>query len=134
MKTNNQKLKSVLAILAGFLTVAVLSTVTDLILEGTGVFPSAEDQLKYGSSTGLLMTALFYRSIYTILGGFVTAKLAPQHKMKHVKILAGIGLVGGILGVIAGWQYGNHWYPIALAITAIPLVLIGGKVVKNNHE
>lgn len=122
------KFKSVGAVLAGFLVVAALSMVTDLILEGTGVFPSSEYQMANGSPVWLLVTALIYRSIYTVAGGYTTAYLAPGNPMKHVKILAIIGTFGGTLGVFAGWQYGNHWYPIALAVTAFPLVWLGGKL------
>lgn len=120
--------KSIIAVVGGFLTVAVLSTITDAILENTGIFPSAEYQMQYGSPIWLLITALIYRSAYAVLGGFVAAKLAPSNPSKHVMILAILGTIGGIAGIFAGWQYGNHWYPIALAVTAYPLVWYGGKL------
>ena len=127
-------LKSIGAVVAGFLTVAVLSTATDAVLENTGIFPSYEYQMANGSPVWLLLTALTYRSIYAILGGFVTAKLAPSKPMKLVKILAVLGTIGGIAGIFAGWQYGNQWYPIALAATAYPLVWLGGKLkIKANN-
>lgn len=121
-------LKSIWAILAGFLTVVLLSTGTDFVLENTGIFPSYADQMQNGSPVWLLLTALIYRSIYTVLGGYVTALLAPTNPMKHIIILAILGTIGGIAGVFAGWQYGNQWYPIALAVTAFPLVWLGGKL------
>jgi hypothetical protein len=44
-------------------------------------------------------------------------------------IIAGcIGLAVSILGVIVGWKEGNHWYPIALVITAFPTTWLGGKL------
>lgn len=121
-------LKSIGAVVAGFLTVAILSTVTDAILEGIGIFPSAKYQMENGSPVWLLLTALIYRSIFAVVGGCVTAWLAPQNPMKHVKILAVLGTIGGVVGVFAGWQFGNHWYPVALAVTAYPLVYWGGKL------
>lgn len=126
------KLKSIGAVVAGFLVVAVLSTATDAILENTGVFPSYEDQMKYGSPVWLLLTALIYRSIFAILGGYTTAFLAPSNPMKLVKILGIVGTIGGTIGVFAGWQFGNQWYPIALAVTAFPLVWLGGKLRVRN--
>lgn len=124
MKAN---LKSVAAIIVGFLTVAVLSVLTDFILEQTGIFPSYTSQISAGSSVWVLALALIYRSIYAVLGGFVAAKLSPK-PMRDVKILAVLGTIGGIAGVIGGWSYGNQWYPIALAATAYPLVWYGGKL------
>lgn len=50
--------------------------------------------------------------------------------MKHVKILGVIGTLGGITGIFAGWNLSDHWYPIALAVTAFPLVWLGGKMKK----
>ncbi len=125
---NKKTLKSIWAILAGFLTVALLSIATDFVLEKIGIFPSATDQMKYGPATWLLVVALLYRSVYTVLGGYVTARLAPSRPMKHVVILGSIGTIMAILGVIGGWNLSAHWYPIALAVTAFPLVWLGGKL------
>lgn len=121
-------LRSIGAVAVGFLTVAVLSTVTDAILENTGIFPSYEDQMMNGSPVWLLLTALAYRSAYAVLGGFVTAKFASGNPKKLINILGILGTIGGVIGVFAGWDYGNHWYPIALAVTAYPLIWLGGKL------
>jgi hypothetical protein len=117
-------LKSIWAVLAGFLTVALLSTVTDLILEIAGIFPPLTEPGLH--VTWMLALALLYRIAYTVLGGVVTARLAPHSKMIHVWVLAGIGQLAGIGGIFAGWDLSPHWYPIALAATAIPAVWLGG--------
>lgn len=70
-----QILKSVGAFLAGFLTVAILSTIMDAILEAIGVLPSAANPIPFTS--GMYILALVYRTIFTILGGYITAYLAP---------------------------------------------------------
>ncbi len=118
--------KSIVAIIAGFLTVAILSIATDMIMEGLGIFPGADHPELY--APWMLAVALLYRSIFAVLGGYVCAKLAPSKAMTHVVILAILGTLGGIAGIIAGWQYGNHWYPILLAVTAFPLVWWGGRL------
>ncbi len=107
------------AILAGFITVAGLSTFTDLLVSYSGIFPPI-------NSTGMLAFALAYRILFTILGGYVTAWISPESKMRSVWILAGLGQLAGIAGVFIGWNLSEHWYPIALAITAIPSVWLGG--------
>lgn len=125
-------LKSVGAVVAGFLTVVVLSIATDAILEAVGFFPPATKPEEYAS--WMLLIALIYRTVFTVLGGFVTAKLAPFNPKKHVIVLAVLGTIGGIAGVINGWSYGNHWYPIALAVLAFPSVWYGGKLATNKSK
>jgi hypothetical protein len=113
------------AVVAGFLIVVVLSTATDAVLHAAGVYPPESEGLW---DPGLNALALAYRCVFTVLAGYVCALLAPPPKMRAVWILAFLGLAGGLAGVIATWNMnlGPHWYPIALAATAIPTVWLGG--------
>lgn len=119
-------LRSIVSVLAGFITVFALSIGTDVVMESSGIFPPSTQPEAY--TQWMLGLALAYRTIITVFGGWVTAKLAPSSTMKHVMILGIIGTIGGTVGIFAGWQYGNHWYPIALAILAYPSVWLGGKL------
>ncbi len=119
-------LRPVLSIISGFLVVVVLSTLTDFILESLHVFPPASAAGLYDRN--LLLLALFYRTIYTILGGFVTAYVIKKNPMKFTLILGILGTIAGTVGIIAGWNLSEHWYPIALAVEAIPCTLLGGKL------
>lgn len=121
-------LKSVWAVVAGFLVVVVLSTITDAILEKLGVFPDGGLFVVW-----MLLLAFIYRSVYTVLGGYVTAKLAPTSPIRHVYVLAILGTLGGLVGVVVGWNLSAHWYPIALAVTAFPLVWWGGRIGTSKH-
>lgn len=121
-------LTSIGAILAGFVTVFILSVLTDSLFEKLGIFPSTPDGIL---SPWMLTLALLYRCIYTVLGGYITAKLSPVKPLRNVVILGGVGTIAAILGLIGGWNLSAHWYPIALAITAFPLVWIGGWLVKS---
>jgi uncharacterized membrane protein len=125
---NRNILKSIGAVLAGFLTVFILSVATDALLEYIGVLPAQTEGL---FDTKLLVLALAYRSLYAMLGGYVTARLAPSNTMRHVAILGVLGTIGGIVGIFVGWNMSDHWYPIALAVTAFPLVWVGGTFVKE---
>ena len=121
--------KSIGAILAGFLTVFILSVVTDMILEALSIFPAPERAGEY--MPWMLVFALIYRSAYTVLGGYVTAKLAPSKPMKHVVILGIIGLVFGTLGTVANWKLATEsgtWYPILLLLFSFPCIYFGGKL------
>ncbi|HVL42029.1 MAG TPA: hypothetical protein VM348_07725 [Brevundimonas sp.] len=118
-------LASVLAVVAGLLTIAVLSTLTDMAMHVTGVFPPNGEPMFEPELNAL---ALAYRAAFTILGGYVTARLAPSSPGIHVLVLAGIGLAMGVLGVFVSMNVhlGPIWLPIALVVTAVPCVWLGG--------
>lgn len=114
--------RSVWAVISGLLVVIVLSTATDAVMHAAGIFPEGPNM-----SNGLYVLATAYRFIFQVFGGYLTARLAPARPMKHVWILAGIGQVLSLLGIIA-WSVvgGPLWYPIALVVTALPSVWFGG--------
>ena len=77
----------------------------------------------------LNLLAMAYRAVITVLGGYVTARLAPYAPMRHAAIGAGIGLVLGTLGVIGAMSVGGLgplWYPIGVAVTGPLCNLLGG--------
>lgn len=121
----NSTLKSIIAVVAGFLVVVVLSIVTDQILHATNIMPRATNL-----STGMALLALAYRTVYTILGSFVTAYLAPRNPMKHAIILGCIGTVAGVAGALgaAAAGYGPAWYAWALGIEALPCAFVGARL------
>jgi hypothetical protein len=111
-------------VVAGFLCVVIFSTVTDMVLQALGIFPPQSASTQY--LPWMLSLALVYRTLYTIAGGFITAWLSPADPMKRVWVLAILGQAGGIAGVIFGWNLSAHWYPIMIAVLAIPSVWFGG--------
>jgi hypothetical protein len=113
------------AVLLGFFAVVILSLGTDQVLHMLKIYPPWGEPMR---DPGLNLLALTYRIIYTILGGYLAARFAPRNPMRHVFVLAVIGLVMGVLGVVAtgGMDLGPRWYPIALAVTALPCTLLGG--------
>ncbi len=120
--------RSVLALLAGFVVVVVLSILTDVILHAAGVYPP----LGQPAPDGLLALATIYRTIFGIAGSYVTARLAPYAPMGHALIGGAIGLVLALAGAVATWshpeKFGAHWYPVALVVLALPTAWAGGKI------
>ena len=118
--------KSVIAFVAGFATVAALSTAMDAVMHATGVFPP----LGRPMTDGLFIWATAYRVAFTVLGGFVTARLAPHNPMRHVMVLGLVGTLAAIAGTVATWnhlpEFGPKWYPLLLVVTALPSVWAGG--------
>lgn len=120
--------RSTLAIVAGFLAVVVLSLGTDQILHVLAIYPPWGQPM---FDSGLLFLALAYRTVYNVLGSFITARLAPRNPMRHALLLGAIGFVFATLGAIATLTKFSHlgpaWYPIALVVEALPCAWLGGK-------
>lgn len=118
-------LKSIGAVIAGFLALVILSVITDSILEKTGIMktePFVEN------SVWLIVTIILYRTIFNTFGCYLTARLAPNKPMKHAIILGIIGVVLTIVGLIAAWDIPPRWYPISLIILTLPAAWLGGKI------
>lgn len=118
-------LRSILAILAGIVTIVVLSTATDLALESSGLVPSPEKQ---ASAPEYFYLFAAYRFVYTVLGAWVTARLAPSAPVRHGLILGAIGTALGAVGAAVMWGKGPNWYALSLPITAIPLCWLGARL------
>lgn len=120
-------LKGIGAVLAGVIFIVLTHTLTDKVLEGLGIFTPPDQGLH---TTWMVVTATIYRSIFSVGGGYVTAVLAPEPKMRYVVIMAAIGLVTGTLAAIAmiPLNLSPAWYPVALAVTGPICVWIGGKL------
>jgi len=124
---NKNIFKSIGAVLAGFITGLVLSVGTDFVLESFGIFPTPDQGFFI---TWMIVLAIIYRSIYTVIGGYVTAALAPNQPMRHAIILGIIGIIASTLGTMATWGQGlsPDWFPISLIIIALPCTWLGGKL------
>jgi hypothetical protein len=123
--------KSVGAVALGFVVVFVLSLGTDQIFHALDVYPPWGQVME---GTSLYLLALGYRVVYQILGCYLTARFAPRNPMKHAWIVGYIGLGLGTIGAIASiaGAMGPAWYPIVLALSALPCAWIGGKLYVGN--
>ena len=126
-KQSNSALNAAKAIGAGFLAVVFLSLATDEFLHIVKVYPPWKQPMP---DPGLNFLALAYRMAFTVLGGYLAARLSARAPMRQVWILALIGTAFGIVGVVATWNLGlgPRWYPIALALTAFPCTWLGGRL------
>jgi len=121
-------LKSIGAVLAGLLVGAVLSLGTDVVLHAARVFPPWDQP----ASDALLLLATAYRTIYSVAGSYITARIAPNRPMLHALVLGVLGLAVSIVGAAVTWNkgpaFGPHWYPVALVVLAVPQCWAGGKL------
>ncbi|TAU90818.1 hypothetical protein ELI02_19525 [Rhizobium leguminosarum] len=117
------------AVITGFAVTAIASTAADAVMHGFGIFPASPQDM----TGSLFALAAAYRAVFTVAGGYATARLAPDRPMRHAIILAAIGLVAGLAGVVAYYAIGDGklgpaWYAISIPVEAIPCVLFGAKL------
>ena len=119
---SHPRMRTAWALVAGFGAVFVLSSAADAILHALNYYPNDGT---VGSDAELAL-ALAYRTIFTIIGGMVTAWLAPSHPVRLAAILGAIGALPAILGVVGMWGVGHQWYGLSLAVLALPSTALGG--------
>jgi hypothetical protein len=119
--------RAVWAVVAGTLAIIVLSVATDEILRVAHVMPPADRPLP---TPGLYALALGYRCAYNVIGALVTARLAPGRPFRPLLAPALVGLVLGTAGVVVNFRghLGPAWYPVLLALSAIPCTWIGARI------
>ena len=78
--------RNTVAVMAGLLAIVALSTIADGALQSKGIFPAAGQPLP----VSLMLIALLYRLLFNAAGGWVTARLALEPRMRSVWILTGI--------------------------------------------
>ncbi len=122
--------KSLGAIVAGFIATVVITTLVDMIMHQTGVFPSFDVVM----SDELFMLALSYRIILNSFGCFIAAKLAPYFPMKHAFALGIFGMIMAGVGAYMMWDKGPVWYSIANILIALPCAWIGGKLYEKQSK
>ena len=118
--------RSIWAVVAGFLAVVILSIGTDAGLHAAGIFPGLGERM----SDGLFVLATIYRTIYGVVGSYITARLAPCKPMKHALVGGVIGMVLATIGAVATWNkdLGPRWYPVALVVGALPTAWVGARL------
>lgn len=121
-------LKSIGAIFVGLMFIIITSLATDVVLHATGIYPPWFQPM----SNALFGLATAYRVIYSVIGCYITARLAPNRPLVHALILGGVGELISMAGAAATWNQvpalGPKWYPLALIVSALPCAFVGGKL------
>src|SRR5262249_31022968 len=115
--TRRRALRRVGAVLAGLVAIFAVTTATDIVMHVTGVFPPMGAA---PMSHALFALAFAYRFVFDVAGSYLTARLAPDHPMRHALALGAVGLALSVAGAIAFWDAGPAWYPLGLAASALP--------------
>lgn len=118
-------LRSVLAIVAGFVLIGALTFATTAALQAAGVMPPQGQPL---ADPALLVLSLAYVAVYAIAGCYLAAWLAPSRPMRHALILGVLGLAFNVVTGLGMRGQVPDWYIAAGIVLTMPYAWIGGRL------
>lgn len=118
-------IRSVLAVIVGFVFIGALSFGTDAALYAAGIMPAPGTPT---ADTGLLLLATAYVAVYAIAGCWLTAFLAPSHPMRHALVEGMLGLAFTVAGLATQWGTYPAWYNVLAIAVVMPYAWIGGRL------
>jgi len=117
--------RSILAIVIGFLVIGALAFGTAMALTAAGVFPPATEPI---TDVGLLLLEAAFVAVYAIFGCWLAAFLAPSHPMRHALILGVLGLAFNVMGALAMSGQRPTWSVALNLALVMPYAWIGGRL------
>ena len=119
-------LRSIAAVLAGFVLIAALSFGADAALRQA--MPAAFDASGRVESTAVLLLIMGYVGLFAVTGCYLTARLAPRRPMLHALVLGALGLAFNVAGSVAMWETAPAWYHLASLALVMPYAWLGGRL------
>ncbi|MFL5541130.1 MAG: hypothetical protein ACJ8J0_19240 [Longimicrobiaceae bacterium] len=131
--------RSILAIVTGFLVIGALSFGTGAALTAAGVFPDQGAVLVGGKevvslaqpiAAGPLLLETAFVAVYAIFGCWLAAFLAPSRPMRHALILGLLGLAFNLAMAVPAWALGLRpaWSILLNLALVMPYAWIGGRL------
>lgn len=119
-------LRSILAVVLGFVVVFVLAIAADLVV--VALIPSAFDARHHTNNPAVLALLLFNTTAFQVLGGYVTGHLARRRPRLHALILGALGLASAMPLAIAHWGEMPSWYHLGTWLLTLPATWLGGSL------
>lgn len=119
-------LRSIGAVTTGLAVIVLLCVLTDALLVVVHILPTPNGHHLYTLAT--LGVVIFYCTVYTLVGGYVTARLAPIRPVAHAVVLGILGMALSTLGTMNNWQIGDGWNAITLLAEGLPLSWLGALI------
>ncbi len=124
--------RSILAVVAGFLLIGTLSLGTSMVL--MSLLPEVADASGRVESVHFLLLTQLYVAVYAVGGCYLAARLAPARPMLHALVLGGLGLAVNVLGVATQWDTAPAWYHVLALLLVMPYAWTGGRLRERELE
>jgi hypothetical protein len=118
--------RSVVSIAAGFFAVMVLGAAADVVLGQ--VSPDAFDPQGHARTESTLFIKLSYETLFALVAGYLTARIAVRRPFTHTLVMAGIVLAGRAFIAVATWDVVPLWFNLGVLVLIVPAALLGAKL------
>lgn len=118
--------RSILAVVAGFVTWSILWVVSNMTI--AGAFPDSFEADGSTQSVGILVLLICDSAAFSFLSGWLTGVVAQRKQTLHGMVLGGFLLAVGIAVQIGYWDVMPLWYHLCFLALLLPLAALGGKV------
>jgi hypothetical protein len=122
-------MRSIWAVVAGFLFILVLSLGADAIV--AAISPRLFNASGGTTNLVILWMMTIYVGVFAIVGSYLTARLAPSHPMRHALILGALGLITSLILTMRVWNVNPAWYNILNLVLVMPYAWLGGRLREN---
>jgi hypothetical protein len=123
--------RSILAIVAGFLFIGALAFGAGAVLQAAGMAPAPGEPL---TDTGPVLLETAYVAVFAIAGCWLAAWLAPGRPMLHALILGVLGLAFNVMGAVATWGQRPVWAVVLNLALVMPYAWLGGRLRERQIE
>jgi hypothetical protein len=120
--------RTVIAVISGFLGIGILVRFTDMMFARMIQGWNPKDPPSYYFAVSRVTDF-----IYSIIGGYICALIAEEHRQKATLWLIVLGEVLGVVVQVVLWGIVPHWYAIGLLIL-YPLGVWIGSRLRSDRE
>jgi hypothetical protein len=75
-----------------------------------------------------LFVKLAYETLFVLLAGYVTARIAVRRPFLHALVMGGLVLAGRLLIAVAAWDVTSPWFNVGILVLILPVALLGAKL------
>ena len=116
--------RSIAAVLAGLCSIFVVLLAVDAMVPI--LFPDAFSGPEGGGAASVLLLTTTYIAASTVLGGYITARVAPNRPTGHALILGVLVLGLAAAGTALAWASAPVWHHALTLAFVLPFVWLGG--------
>ena len=122
-------IRSVLAVVAGFLVIGALAFGTGKLMQSMS--PGQFDAAGNPTTFPMMIVQLLYVGVYATFGCWLAARLAPTRPMRHALALGVLGLLLNIPSAYAFRDSLPAWYLATGVLTTMLWAWLGGRIAES---